>query len=554
VSDAFQNRHEPPHEPQESNAPLLEIDHLNVRFGDTVAVNDVSLSIARGERVALVGESGSGKSVTALSILRLLQDAQTSGAIRFDGADLLAKSERAMRGLRGSDIAMIFQEPMTALNPLYTIGEQIAETIVLHDGVSAAEARKRAVELLGHTGIAEPGKRVNSYPHQLSGGQRQRAMIAMALACRPRLLLADEPTTALDVTIRAQIVELLLDLQREEAQKRGMAVLLITHDLNLVRHFAQRIAVMEKGVLVESGPVDQVFGSPQHPYTQRLLESRPQRTVVPVLPIAPVLLDAREVSVDFRTKLPGMAGWFQSGRFRAVDDASIMVRQGETLGIVGESGSGKSTLAMALLGLQRVTRGAIEFQGRALASYRGREKTALRSNLQVVFQDPFSSLSPRYTVERIVGEGLALHRPQLDAAARREKVVSVLREVGIDRTALYRYPHEFSGGQRQRIAIARALVLEPRILILDEPTSALDVSIQQQVLKLLASLQKKYNLGFIFISHDLAVIGAMAHRVAVMKNGSIVESGDVEKIFASPSHPYTRTLLNAASGGENSLL
>jgi microcin C transport system ATP-binding protein len=549
----MQNRRDV-HEPHDANAPLLEIDHLNVRFGDTVAVSDVSLSIARGERVALVGESGSGKSVTALSILRLLQDAQIRGAIRFDGEDLLAKSERAMRGLRGSDIAMIFQEPMTALNPLYTIGEQIAETIVLHDGVSAAEARKRAVELLGHTGIDEPGKRVNSYPHQLSGGQRQRAMIAMALACRPRLLLADEPTTALDVTIRAQIVELLLDLQRTEAQKRGMAVLLITHDLNLVRHFAQRIAVMEKGVLVESGPVEQVFEAPQHPYTQRLLESRPQREVVPVLPIAPVLLDAREVSVDFRTKLPGMAGWFQSGRFRAVDDASIMVRQGETLGIVGESGSGKSTLAMALLGLQRVTRGAIEFQGRALASYRGREQTALRSNLQVVFQDPFSSLSPRYTIERIVGEGLALHRPQLDIASRREKVVSVLREVGIDRTALYRYPHEFSGGQRQRIAIARALVLEPRILILDEPTSALDVSIQQQVLKLLAGLQKKYNLGFIFISHDLAVIGAMAHRVAVMKNGSIVESGDVEKIFASPSHPYTRKLLNAASGGENSLL
>ncbi|WP_442953445.1 ABC transporter ATP-binding protein [Paraburkholderia sp. SOS3] len=562
MSDAMRNprgplerhEHDEHDERHETDAPLLEIEHLNVRFGDTVAVSDVSLSIARGERVALVGESGSGKTVTALSILRLLQDAQTSGAIRFDGEDLLAKSERAMRGLRGSDIAMIFQEPMTALNPLYSVGEQIAETIVLHDGVSAAEARKRAVELLGRTGIAEPGKRVNSYPHQLSGGQRQRAMIAMALACRPRLLLADEPTTALDVTIRAQIVELLLELQREEAQKRGMAVLLITHDLNLVRDFAQRIAVMEKGVLVESGPVAQVFGSPQHPYTQRLLESRPQRTVVPVLPIAPVLLDAREVSVDFRTKLPGMAGWFRSGRFRAVDDATITVRQGETLGIVGESGSGKSTLAMALLGLQRVTRGAIEFQGRALASYRGREKTALRSNLQVVFQDPFSSLSPRYTIERIVGEGLALHQPQLDAASRREKVVSVLREVGIDRTALHRYPHEFSGGQRQRIAIARALVVEPRILILDEPTSALDVSIQQQVLKLLAGLQKKYNLGFIFISHDLAVIGAMAHRVAVMKNGSIVESGDVEKIFASPSHPYTRKLLNAASGGENSLL
>ncbi|ANB73172.1 microcin ABC transporter ATP-binding protein [Paraburkholderia phytofirmans OLGA172] len=525
--------------------PLLELDRLHVTFGDTVAVNDVTLAIQRGERVALVGESGSGKSVTALSILRLLSDAQVSGAIRFDGQDLLAKSEREMRGMRGSDIAMIFQEPMTALNPLYTVGDQIAETIVVHDGVTANEARKRAVALLGRTGIAEPGKRVNSYPHQLSGGQRQRAMIAMALACRPRLLLADEPTTALDVTIRAQIVDLLLELQRDEAEKRGMAVLLITHDLNLVRHFAQRIAVMEKGVLVESGPVEQVFESPQHPYTQRLLESRPQRTVVPVLPISPVLLEARDVSVDFKTKLPGWSGWFRSGHFRAVADASVSVRQGETLGIVGESGSGKSTLAMALLGLQRTAHGEIEFQGRALGSYRGAEQTALRSNMQIVFQDPFSSLSPRQTIERIVGEGLALHRPQMSLEARRDKVVSVLREVGLDRTVMYRYPHEFSGGQRQRIAIARALVLEPRILILDEPTSALDVSIQQQVLKLLAGLQQKYNLGFVFISHDLAVIGAMAHRVAVMQNGSIVESGGVEQIFATPAHPYTRKLLKA---------
>ncbi|MFM0500404.1 ABC transporter ATP-binding protein [Paraburkholderia caffeinilytica] len=534
------------HAKQAMTPPLLELDHLHVTFGDTVAVNDVTLAIQRGERVALVGESGSGKSVTALSILRLLSDAQISGSIRFDGQDLLAKSEREMRGMRGSDIAMIFQEPMTALNPLYTVGDQIAETIVVHDGVTANEARKRAVALLGRTGIAEPGKRVNSYPHQLSGGQRQRAMIAMALACRPRLLLADEPTTALDVTIRAQIVDLLLELQRDEAEKRGMAVLLITHDLNLVRHFAQRIAVMEKGVLVESGSVEQVFESPQHPYTQRLLASRPQRTVVPVLPISPVLLEARDVSVDFKTKLPGLSGWFRSGHFRAVADANVSVRQGETLGIVGESGSGKSTLAMALLGLQRTVHGEIEFQGRALGSYRGAEQTALRSNMQVVFQDPFSSLSPRQTIERIVGEGLALHRPNLSPEARRDKVMSVLREVGLDRTVLYRYPHEFSGGQRQRIAIARALVLEPRILILDEPTSALDVSIQQQVLKLLAGLQQKYNLGFVFISHDLAVIGAMAHRVAVMQNGSIVESGDVEQIFATPAHPYTRKLLKAA--------
>ncbi|MBR8318477.1 MULTISPECIES: ABC transporter ATP-binding protein [Burkholderia cepacia complex] len=525
--------------------PLLSLERLHVRFGDTVAVDDVTLAIGRGERVALVGESGSGKSVTALSILRLLRDAEVTGAIRFAGQDLAARSEREMRGLRGSDIAMIFQEPMTALNPLYTIGVQIGETIVLHDGVSAVEARKRAIALLARTGIAEPEKRVDSYPHQLSGGQRQRAMIAMALACRPRLLLADEPTTALDVTIRAQIVDLLLELQREEAEKRGMAILLITHDLNLVRHFAQRVAVMEHGRLVESGPVEQIFAAPEHPYTQRLLNSRPQRTVTPVMPIAPVVLDARHVSVQFARKRPGFAGWFGTVPVTAVADVSVSVRQGETLGIVGESGSGKSTLAMALLGLQKTAGGEIEFQGRALSTYRGREQTALRSNMQVVFQDPFSSLSPRHTIERIVGEGLELHRPDMTPDARRAKSLAVLREVGLDRTVLQRYPHEFSGGQRQRIAIARALVLEPRILILDEPTSALDVSIQQQVLKLLANLQQKYNLGYVFISHDLEVIGAMAHRVAVMQDGAVVESGNVADVFTRPSHPYTQKLLKA---------
>jgi len=528
-----------------SGEPLLSLEHLHVRFGDTVAVDDVTLAIGRGERVALVGESGSGKSVTALAILRLLRDADVSGTIRLAGQDLAGKSEREMRGLRGSDIAMIFQEPMTALNPLYTIGAQIGETIVLHDGVTAAEARKRAIALLARTGIAEPEKRVDSYPHQLSGGQRQRAMIAMALACRPRLLLADEPTTALDVTIRAQIVDLLLELQREEAEKRGMAILLITHDLNLVRHFADRVAVMERGKLVETGPVEQIFAQPEHPYTQRLLNSRPQRAVVPVMPIAPVVLDARHVSVQFARKRPGFGGWFGTVPVTAVADVSVSVRQGETLGIVGESGSGKSTLAMALLGLQKTTHGEIEFQGRALSTYRGRERTALRSNMQVVFQDPFSSLSPRHTIERIVGEGLELHRPELTPDARRAKSLAVLREVGLDRTVLHRYPHEFSGGQRQRIAIARALVLEPRILILDEPTSALDVSIQQQVLKLLANLQQKYNLGYVFISHDLEVIGAMAHRVAVMQEGVVVESGEVAEIFARPSHPYTQKLLKA---------
>ncbi|WP_322065435.1 ABC transporter ATP-binding protein [Burkholderia ubonensis] len=525
--------------------PLLSLERLHVRFGDTVAVDDVTLVIGRGERVALVGESGSGKSVTALAILRLLRDAEVSGTIRFAGQDLVAKSEREMRGLRGSDIAMIFQEPMTALNPLYTIGAQIGETIQLHDGVTAGVARKRAIALLARTGIAEPERRVDSYPHQLSGGQRQRAMIAMALACRPRLLLADEPTTALDVTIRAQIVELLLELQREEAEKRGMAILLITHDLNLVRHFADRIAVMERGRLVESGAVERIFAAPEHPYTQRLLNSRPQRAVVPVLPIAPVLLDARHVTVRFARKRPGLAGWFKSVPVAAVSDVSVSVRQGETLGVVGESGSGKSTLAMALLGLQKTAHGEIEFQGRVLSSYRGREQAALRSNMQVVFQDPFSSLSPRHTIERIVGEGLELHRPDLSADARRAKSLAVLREVGLDRTVMHRYPHEFSGGQRQRIAIARALVLEPRILILDEPTSALDVSIQQQVLKLLANLQQKYNLGYLFISHDLDVIGAMAHRVAVMQDGAIVEAGEVADIFTKPSHPYTQKLLKA---------
>ncbi|KVD76180.1 ABC transporter ATP-binding protein [Burkholderia ubonensis] len=525
--------------------PLLSLERLHVRFGDTVAVDDVTLAIGRGERVALVGESGSGKSVTALAILRLLRDAEVGGTIRFAGQDLVAKSEREMRGLRGSDIAMIFQEPMTALNPLYTIGAQIGETIQLHDGVTAGDARKRAIALLARTGIAEPERRVDSYPHQLSGGQRQRAMIAMALACRPRLLLADEPTTALDVTIRAQIVELLLELQREEAEKRGMAILLITHDLNLVRHFADRIAVMERGRLVESGAVERIFAAPEHPYTQRLLNSRPQRAVVPVLPIAPVLLDARHVSVQFARKRPGLAGWFKSVPVAAVSDVSVSVRQGETLGVVGESGSGKSTLAMALLGLQKTAHGEIEFQGRPLSSYRGREQAALRSNMQVVFQDPFSSLSPRHTIERIVGEGLELHRPDLSADARRAKSLAVLREVGLDRTVMHRYPHEFSGGQRQRIAIARALVLEPRILILDEPTSALDVSIQQQVLKLLANLQQKYNLGYLFISHDLDVIGAMAHRVAVMQDGAIVEAGEVADIFTKPSHPYTQKLLKA---------
>ncbi len=525
--------------------PLLTLEQLRVSFGNTVAVEDVTFAIEPGERVALVGESGSGKSVTALAILRLLQNATISGAIHFAGENLAEKSERKMRALRGADIAMIFQEPMTALNPLYTIGEQIVETIALHHGTTTTTARARAIALLARTGIAAPDKRINSYPHQLSGGQRQRAMIAMALACRPRLLLADEPTTALDVTVRAQIVDLLLELQHEAAKERGMAILLITHDLNLVRRFAQRVAVMERGRLVESGPVGQIFSAPQHPYTQRLLDSRPQRTVSSVPSNAPIVLEARHVSVQFQQKSAGIMGWFRSERVTAVADVTVSVQQGETLGIVGESGSGKSTLAMALLGLQKIAHGDIVFEGRPLASYRGRDQKTLRSRMQVVFQDPFSSLSPRQTIERIVGEGLALHWPELPPATRHGQLLAVLNEVGLDAAALSRYPHEFSGGQRQRIAIARALILKPRLLILDEPTSALDVSIQQQVLKLLTTLQKKYNLGYVFISHDLEIIGAMAHRVAVMQNGAIVEAGEVNRIFTKPAHPYTRALLKA---------
>ncbi|MCG1054344.1 dipeptide ABC transporter ATP-binding protein [Mycetohabitans sp. B5] len=527
--------------------PLLSIEHLQVRFGESIAVHDLSLAIGRGERVALVGESGSGKTVTALSVLRLLRDAQLDGAIRFAGEDLLTLSERRMRSVRGAQIAMIFQEPMSALNPLYTIGKQIIESIRWHDGVDVRQARRRAIALLARTGIDDAPRRVDDYPHQLSGGQRQRAMIAMALACRPRLLLADEPTTALDVTIRGQIVKLLLELQQaRDIHPHGMAVLLITHDLNLVRRFAQRVVVMEQGRLVEVGTVEQIFSAPQHPYTQRLLASRPVRNVLPVLPIAPVLLEARDIRVSFPKRRRTLAEWFAPRRFVALDGVSVAVRQGETLGVVGESGSGKSTLAMALLGLQHTDTGTIEFRGRPLGSFRGRQRRALRAQIQVVFQDPFSSLSPHQTVEQIVGEGLALHAPGLDEAARRAKVIATLREVGIDRTALLRYPHEFSGGQRQRIAIARALIVEPQVLVLDEPTSALDVSIQQQVLHLLSRLQQKYNLGYVFISHDLEVIAAIAHRVVVIQGGMVVETAPTEALLHAPTHPYTRKLLKAA--------
>ena len=526
-----------------SAVPLLEIDGLSVRFGATTVVDRISFSIAAGEKFALVGESGSGKSVTALSVLRLVDAAVTSGAIRFEGQDLTQKSEHEMRGIRGGRIGMIFQEPMTALNPLYTVGNQIGEMLELHQGLRPSAARARAVELLARTRIPDAERRVDAYPHELSGGQRQRAMIAMALACKPRLLICDEPTTALDVTIQAQILDLLDELQAEI----GMALLFITHDLNLVRRFTHRVGVMERGKLVESGLTSAVFGAPQHAYTRKLLASRPQRVVQPVPDDAPVLVQGRQVGVTF----PVPQGWFRKTQFHAVRDATLKLRRGETLGIVGESGSGKTTLGMALLALQPIVSGEIQVGGERIDNADRQRLRQMRRRMQVVFQDPFASLSPRMTIGQIVGEGLALHRADLPAAERDRLVLAMLDEVGLSERqglagVLQRYPHEFSGGQRQRIAIARAVVLRPEVLVLDEPTSALDVSVQQQVLTLLAELQRRYGMSYVFISHDLAVVRAMSHRVMVMKNGLIVEEGEAEALFSAPREAYTRELLSAA--------
>jgi microcin C transport system ATP-binding protein len=527
--------------------PLLDVQHLTVRFGSHAVVNDVSFQVRPREKFALVGESGSGKSITALSVLRLVDGAQTSGVIRFGGEDLVLAPERRMRGLRGRDIGMIFQEPMTALNPLYSVGNQIAEVLELHEALRPNAARARAIELLARTGIPEPQRRVDAYPHELSGGQRQRAMIAMALACKPKLLIADEPTTALDVTIQAQILALLDELQAE----MGMALLFITHDLNLVRRFTHRVGVMERGRLVESGDTASVFADPQHAYTRKLLGSRPQRVVQPVPPDAPVLLQGQDIRVHF----PRKGAWFRKqAPFEAVKDATLQLKRGETLGIVGESGSGKTTLGMALLALQPIAGGQVRL-GEQRIDDAGRDTLrAMRRRMQVVFQDPFGSLSPRMTVGQIVGEGLQLHQPQLSRVEREARVLKMLDEVGLSARhgvadVLQRYPHEFSGGQRQRIAIARAVVLEPELLVLDEPTSALDVSVQQQVLSLLAQLQRHYGLSYVFISHDLAVVRAMSHRVIVMRQGEMVEQGEAEALFGAPRQPYTQELLAAARLG-----
>ena len=519
---------------------LLDIQHLSVAFGDATVVDDVSFSIAPGEKFALVGESGSGKTVTALSVLRLNQDAAYQGRILFDGDDILQKSEPALRRLRGKDAAMIFQEPMTALNPLFSVGNQIAEVLMLHEGLSTKAAALRTVQLLEKTGIPEPARRAMAYPHQLSGGQRQRAMIAMALACKPRLLIADEPTTALDVTIQVQILELLNQLQREE----NMAVLMISHDLNLVRHFADRVGVMEKGRLIETSTVSELFANPREAYTRKLLASHPQRMVNVVDGGGAPLLQAQNVRCVFDIK----EGWFKKRSFVAVDDVNLTLHPGETVGIVGESGSGKSTLGMALLRLSvaRVS-GTIHFRAQEISAMPSGALRPLRAQMQVVFQDPFASLSPRRTIEQIVGEGLALHQPQLSPQQLRAAVAAGLEEVGLSGSMLQRYPHEFSGGQRQRIAIARVLVLKPALVLLDEPTSSLDVSVQMQVLQLLAELQRRYGIAYLFISHDLAVIRAMAHRVLVMKDGRVVEQGSVDEVLSAPKEAYTQRLLAAST-------
>jgi len=524
---------------------LIQVENLKVTFktqgGDIEALRGVSFDIDKSENVAIVGESGSGKSVTALSMLKLHDEKHVDypdGRIIYKNRDLMLATEAEMRAIRGKDISMIFQEPMTSLNPVYPVGVQIQETLKLHRKMDKLTARKIAIEALDRVGIKEPQQKIDSFPHMLSGGQRQRAMIAMALACDPVLLIADEPTTALDVTVQQQILDLLKDLQKETA----MSVLLITHDLNLVRRFADRVCVMHEGEIVEQAQSSELFKHPRHEYTQYLLDSEPESRIAEIEPGKNTVIEAENIRVYF----PVRKGFFKRkvDEVRAVDDIDVELRQGETLGIVGESGSGKTTLGMALLRMQDST-GRIRFRDHIISDYREQQMRPLRRFFQIVFQDPFSSLSPRMTVEQIVGEGLKLHYPELSKAQRFDRIVTTLEEVGLDEGTLWRYPHEFSGGQRQRIAVARTVILEPDVILLDEPTSALDVSVQKQVLSLLSELQVKHKLSYLFISHDLRVIRAMSHRVIVMREGKVVESGAVEDVFENPQQEYTRELAQA---------
>jgi microcin C transport system ATP-binding protein len=526
--------------------PLLSVRDLSVAFSQggrvSTAVDHVSFDIAKGETVALVGESGSGKSVSALSVLKLLPyppASHPSGKILFGGQNLLAMEENALRKVRGNRITMIFQEPMTSLNPLHTIERQITEVLSLHQGMREKQGRERTLELLREVGIREPEKRLDAYPHQLSGGQRQRVMIAMALANEPDLLIADEPTTALDVTVQAQILELLDRLKR----KNGMSMLFITHDLGIVRRIADRVCVMTRGRIVETGPTAEIFADPQHGYTRHLLAAEPKGKPPAANDAAKVVMAGSDVKVWFPIK----KGFFRKtvGHVKAVDGIDVTVRAGQTLGVVGESGSGKTTLGLALARMIS-SKGKIRFEGRDIDALSFEEMRPLRRELQIVFQDPFGSLSPRMSVAEIIEEGLKIHEPKLSPDERDRRVVDVLGEVGLDPETRFRYPHEFSGGQRQRIAIARAMVLKPKFVMLDEPTSALDMSVQAQVVDLLRSLQQKHELAYLFISHDLKVVRALANHVIVMRNGEIVEAGPAEEIFARPKTDYTRALISAA--------
>jgi microcin C transport system ATP-binding protein len=526
-------------------APLLEVRDLSVAFAQggkaQMVVDRVSFTLDKGDALALVGESGSGKSVTALSLVRLLPypaASHPSGEILFKGKDVLKMSDAELRALRGAGMTMVFQEPMTSLNPLHTIERQVGEIIALHGGRSAA-IRAQVVALLTEVGIVDPASRLGAYPHQLSGGQRQRVMIAMALANRPDLFIADEPTTALDVTVQAQILKLLADLQA----KRGMAMLFITHDLGIVRKIAKNVAVMQRGRVVEAGPVARVFADPQHPYTKALLAAEPKGDPPPPDLSAPIVMSAEDVKVWFPIK----RGFLRKtvGHVKAVDGVSVLVRAGETVGVVGESGSGKTTLGLAILRLIR-SEGPIVYCGKRIDALGSKDMRPLRRDMQIVFQDPFGSLSPRLSVAEIVEEGLIAQRVKMNAAERREAVARALADTGLDPASMDRYPHEFSGGQRQRIAIARAMALDPKFIVLDEPTSALDMSVQAQIVDLLRHLQQRRSLAYLFISHDLKVVRALASEIIVMRHGKVVESGSAAQVFAAPQSDYTKALFAAA--------